>query len=108
MPHLQKFEIYDSNTIEFSTMLRIRLAIAAMLSLAGASSAADLFRDDFSRFLNGLAERARRINAVIQEYHYLRIVAETGPAGNTGYPVLGGERRHACAVHLRAGVLAYR
>jgi len=35
MPHLQKFEIYDSNTIEFSTMLRIRLAIAAMLFAGG-------------------------------------------------------------------------
>ena len=52
MPHLQKFEIYDSNTIEFSTMLRIRLAIAAMLSLAGASSAADLFRDDLLHALH--------------------------------------------------------
>jgi hypothetical protein len=53
-------------------MLCIIPALAATLALVGASPAADLFRDDFSRFPNGwLTEPVGRLNAAIQEYHYL-------------------------------------
>ncbi len=46
--------------------------LVALLLAAGSVPAADLFRDDFSRFPSGrLTEPVGQLNAAIQEYHYL-------------------------------------
>jgi hypothetical protein len=44
----------------------------ALVLAAGLLPAADLFRDDFSRYPSGwLTAPVGRLNAAIQEYHYL-------------------------------------
>jgi hypothetical protein len=52
---------------------RCRILLLALAAAAAAPArAADLFRDDFSRFPNGwLTQPVGRLNAAIQEYHYL-------------------------------------
>lgn len=50
----------------------MRLQAAVLLCLASAAPAADLFRDDFSRYPPGwLSTPVGLLNAAIQEYHYL-------------------------------------
>jgi rhamnogalacturonan endolyase len=50
----------------------MRPRLVALLLAAGSLPAADLFRDDFSRFPSGrLTEPVGQLNAAIQEYHYL-------------------------------------
>src|SRR5262245_1189276 len=49
---------------------RILLSAAALLTVTG--TAADLFRDDFSRFPPGLLSQPMgQLNGAIQEYHYI-------------------------------------
>src|SRR5215469_1441853 len=52
--------------------MRIRRISAVALLLAAPLTAADLFRDDFSRFPPGwLTSPVGTLNGAIQEYHYL-------------------------------------
>ncbi len=64
-------------------MLR-SLALASAAALALPCAAADLFRDDFSRFPPGwLSSPLGQLNGAIQEYHYLaHRGAPTGPWAN--------------------------
>ena len=59
----------NSSISQFSPPLRLGLLCVSACAFA---SAAELFRDDFSRFPPGwLTSPVGALNAAIQEYHYL-------------------------------------